>query len=158
MVGPQWSLPKIFKMPKLNKLNNMKCLKRDLRSGAFLGFALLVVSVAPWARPAPKDLNLVVEKELKFIRAGRDQKPFDVTRHLIPLAGIMGGGPPRDGIPALTDPAFVSAAEADEKLKPNDIVLGLEFGGVAKAYPVGILTWHEVVNDTVGDKPVMVSW
>ncbi len=136
----------------------MKRLKRDLQGGAFLGIALLIVSVASWARPAPRDLELVVEKEMKFIRAGRGQKPFDVTRHLIPLAGIRGGGPPRDGIPALTDPAFISAAEADEKLKPSDLVIGVEFGGVAKAYPVGILTWHEVINDTVGDKPVMVSW
>lgn len=139
-------------------MNKMKRLKRDLRSGAFLGIALLVVGAADWARPAPRDLELVVEKEPKFIQAGRGQKPFDVTRHLIPLAGIMGGGPPRDGIPALTDPAFISAAEADEKLKPSDLVIGVEFGGVAKAYPVGILTWHEVINDTVGDKPVMVSW
>lgn len=145
-------------MNKMNKRKRMKRLKRDLRSGAFLGIALLVVSVASWARPAPSDLELVVEKEMKFIRAGRGQKPFDVTRHLIPLAGILGGGPPRDGIPALTDPAFISAAEADEKLKPSDLVIGVEFGGVAKAYPIGILTWHEVINDTVGDKPVMVSW
>ena len=141
-------------------MKRMKHLKRYLRSGAFLGFALLLffVGAAPWARPAPKGLELVVEKDMRFIRAGRGQKPFDVTRHLIPLAGIRGGGPPRDGIPALTDPAFISAAEADEKLKPSDIVIGVEFGGVAKAYPTGILTWHEVVNDTVGDKPVMVSW
>ena len=147
-------------MNKMNKRKRMKRLKRAFRSGAFLGIALLllVVSVAPGARPAPRDLELVVEKEMRFIRAGRGQKPFDVTRHLIPLAGIRGGGPPRDGIPALTDPAFISAAEADEKLKPSDIVIGVEFGGVAKAYPIGILTWHEVVNDTVGDKPVMVSW
>lgn len=142
----------------MKRMKRMKCLKRDLQGGAFLGIALLVVSVASWARPAPSDLELVVEKEMKFIRAGRGQKPFDVTRHLIPLADILGGGPPRDGIPALTDPAFISAAEADEKLKPSDLVIGVEFGGVAKAYPIGILTWHEVVNDTVGDKPVMVSW
>ncbi len=141
-------------------MKRMERLKRAFRSGAFLGIALLLlfVGAAPWARSAPKDLELVVEEDMSFIRAGRGQKPFDVTRHLIPLAGIMGGGPPRDGIPALTDPAFISAAEADEKLKPSDIVIGVEFGGVAKAYPTGILTWHEVVNDTVGDKPVMVSW
>ena len=100
-------------------MKRMKRLKRYLRSGAFLGFALLlvVVGAAPWARPAPKGLELVVEKDMRFIRAGRGQKPFDVTRHLIPLAGIRGGGPPRDGIPALTDPAFISAAEADEKVE-----------------------------------------
>ena len=155
MVGPQWTV-EFGKGEKMNKMNRMK---RYLRRGALFGIAVLVLAVlSPRARPAPKGLELVVEKEWKFIQAGRGQKPFDVTRHLIPLADIKGGGPPRDGIPALTDPAFISAAEADEELKPTDIVIGVEFGGVAKAYPVGILTWHEVVNDIVGDKPVLVSW
>ena len=144
---------------KDEKMNRMNRMKRYLRRGAFFGIAVLILAaLSPRARTAPRDLELVVEKKPKFIRAGSGQKPFDVTRHLIPLADIRGGGPPRDGTPALTDPAFISAAEADEKLKPTDIVIGVEFGGVAKAYPVGILTWHEVVNDKVGDKPVMVSW
>jgi hypothetical protein len=43
-------------------------------------------------------------------------------------------------------------------LRPSDIVLGVEFGGIAKAYPVRILNWHEVVNDDVGQQPVLVSW
>ncbi len=99
-----------------------------------------------------------VEKKPKHIPAGPGQKPFDVTRHTIPLREIESGGPPKDGIPALDHPAFVSAAEADRLLHPSDLVLGLEFDGVAKAYPVRILNWHEVVNDDVGSQPVLVSW
>lgn len=99
-----------------------------------------------------------VESKPRYIPSGRGQRPFDVTRHLIPLAKIQSGGPPKDGIPALTDPAFLSVPAANRLLRPSDIVLGVEFNGVAKAYPVRILNWHEIVNDMVGHQPVLVSW
>ncbi|MGH9709458.1 MAG: DUF3179 domain-containing (seleno)protein, partial [Candidatus Acidiferrales bacterium] len=86
-----------------------------------------------------------IERKPTYIPAGPGQRPFDATRHLIPLGDIQSGGPPKDGIPALDHPAFTSAAHADQILKPKDIVLGVEFGGTAKAYPVRILNWHEVV-------------
>ena len=103
-------------------------------------------------------LRVKVEKKTRTIPAGPGEKPFDVTRHMIPLDEILSGGPPRNGIPSLDSPAFISAAKADGILKPSDIVIGLEFGGVAKAYPIRILNWHEIVNDKVGNRPVMVSW
>ena len=83
---------------------------------------------------------------------------FDVTLHNIPLKEIEAGGPPKDGIPALTDPSFVSAKEANKFLQSWDRVLGVEHRGVAKAYPIKILDWHEVVNDTIADRPLAVSW
>jgi hypothetical protein len=81
--------------------------------------------------------QLVVEKKAKYIPAGRDQTPFDVTRHIIRLDEIHGGGPPKNGIPALNHPAFVTASESDRSLKAQEMVLGVEFSGVAKAYPCG---------------------
>jgi len=102
--------------------------------------------------------ELKVERKTAHIPAGEGQKPFNVTRHLIPLGEIQAGGPPRDGIPALYHPEFTSAAEADQVLKPSDVVLGLEFSGAAKAYPIRILNWHEVVNDDAGSQPVLVTW
>ena len=103
---------------------------------------------AMWTRGAPD------EKKLPDGRGGA----FDVTRHSVPLEDIVAGGPPKDGIPALTDPSFVSAKEADKFLRSWDRVLGVEHRGVAKAYPIKILNWHEVVNDTIADKPLTVSW
>src|SRR3989338_6192242 len=82
---------------------------------------------------------------------------FDFSKHSIPLNEIHDGGPPKDGIPALFDPEFVSADEADF-LRPADRILGLEAGGEAKAYPIKILNWHELVNDHVGGKSVLVSY
>ncbi len=83
---------------------------------------------------------------------------FDVSLHAIPVGEIRGGGPPRDGIPALSNPEFVSAEQGDRFLLPWSRVLGVEYNGVAKAYPIKILNWHEVVNDRIGDKPIAVSW
>lgn len=114
---------------------------------------MALVGLAAQEQPAVK-----VENKATYIPAGPGQKPFDVTRHVIALGQIESGGPPKNGIPALDHPAFVSALEAGRNLKAEDIILGLEFGGVAKAYPVRILNWHEVVNDDVGEQPVMISW
>jgi Protein of unknown function (DUF3179) len=102
--------------------------------------------------------QLIVEKKETYVPAGPGQKPFDVTHHLTRLDEIQAGGPPKNGIPALDHPAFVSASEADQTLKAQDMILGVVFSGVAKAYPVRILNWHEVVNDDVGERPVLISW
>jgi hypothetical protein len=71
---------------------------------------------------------------------------------------IISGGPPKDGIPAITDPGFISAAEKNGigGLEP---VITLEIDGAApRAYPIRYLTWHEIVNDTVDGVPVAVTF
>lgn len=70
---------------------------------------------------------------------------------------IQSGGPPKGGIPALTNPSYLDADDVDYLLG-DDMVLGLEIGGDARAYPLRILSWHELVNDVVGETPVLVSW
>ena len=54
------------------------------------------------------------------------------------------GGPPKDGIPSIDDPKFVSADGADGFLDPGDVVFGVHRNGAAKAYPQSILVWHEI--------------
>ncbi|MEX2367391.1 MAG: DUF3179 domain-containing protein [Pseudohongiellaceae bacterium] len=82
---------------------------------------------------------------------------FDVSGASIPVEDILRGGPPRDGIPAIDDPKFETADEAGW-LQPDDRVLGLSIEGEARAYPVAILNWHEIVNDTVAGQPVVVTF
>jgi hypothetical protein len=82
---------------------------------------------------------------------------FDLSRHIVPPDEIMGGGPTKDGIPALTNPKFVRAREADF-LADNEQVLGLAHGGEAKAYPLRIMNWHEIVDDKVGGEPLAVTY
>ena len=102
--------------------------------------------------------KIVVEHEPRYLSAGPSLKPYDVTRHLIPLNQIQGGSLSRDQIPALFDPEFVPSAVAGYILKKSDRVLGVYLNGQAKAYPVRILNWHELVNDKIGGRPILVSW
>jgi hypothetical protein len=76
---------------------------------------------------------------------------------LVDPSEIRSGGPPPDGIPSIDDPAFQPTAEVDW-LAPTEPVLLLEVGDEARVYPVQIMTWHELVNDTFGDVPVTVSY
>ena len=82
---------------------------------------------------------------------------FDFSKHSIPPEEIRGGGPPKDGIPAILDPQFIPATKATF-LEDTDEVIGVVDKGVAKAYPLRILTWHEVVNDRLGEKPIAVTY
>ncbi|KAF0191048.1 MAG: hypothetical protein FD165_2123 [Gammaproteobacteria bacterium] len=82
---------------------------------------------------------------------------FDLSGALIPVDEILSGGPTRDGIPAIDAPAFVTASQAGF-LADAGRVLGLKRNGVAKAYPIAILNWHEVVNDRFGDEPVVITY
>lgn len=82
---------------------------------------------------------------------------FDLSNASIPVEEIVSGGPPRDGIPAIDNPRFIAASQADF-LKPKDRVLGFVRNNIARAYPIGILNWHEVVNDSFGDEPIVVTY
>lgn len=93
-----------------------------------------------------------------LLPAGKGKPPFDVTRHSVPLNEIVGGGPPRDAIPALDAPKFVSAGDARKFLSDKDRVLGVAVAGGAKAYPIRILNWHEIVNDEINGRPVAITW
>jgi hypothetical protein len=82
---------------------------------------------------------------------------FVLDDALVPATEILGGGPGRDGIPSLDYPDFVAADEADF-LKPKDRVLGISINGVARAYPVRILNYHEIVNDAFAGTALAVTY
>jgi hypothetical protein len=77
---------------------------------------------------------------------------------MVPLTEIRRGGPPPDGIPPIDDPQFESVDEADGWLDGQDPVLLVEHAGEVRAYPLGILTFHEIVNDEVGGDPLLVTY
>jgi hypothetical protein len=82
---------------------------------------------------------------------------FDLRDPLVPAEAIIAGGPPKDGIPALDEPKFVAARDA-AFLAQKDQVLGVVRNGIAKAYPLRVLNWHEVVNDRFGTEPIVVTY
>jgi hypothetical protein len=78
-------------------------------------------------------------------------------KHTIPTSQID-ALIPRDNIPSIDNPQFVSAEDAAAWLADNEPVLAFEHNGDARAYPLQILTWHEIVNDLVGDQPVAITY
>jgi hypothetical protein len=89
--------------------------------------------------------------------AAETMNGFDLSFTLVPREQILRGGPPRDGIPALTAPKAIPAGEATY-LGPDDVVVGVEIGGAARAYPLRILVWHEAANDVLGGAPIAVTY
>ena len=82
----------------------------------------------------------------------------DFSIHTVPYTDILSGGPPKDGIPAIDNPIFINVDEADQFLEDLEPVIFLKIGEEARAYPLQVLTWHEIVNDVVGGNPVTVTF
>jgi len=82
---------------------------------------------------------------------------FNLANSTIPVNKILSGGPPRDGIPSIDKPKFIVAKKASF-LKPHDRVIGVEINGRARAYPIRILNWHEIVNDNFHGIPIAVTF
>jgi len=98
--------------------------------------------------------------ELSLTQNMQTQKDILLTsgvKHSIPLDEILSGGPGKDGIPAIDNPKFTSAKEA-VFLDDNDTGLGLTVNGESRFYPYRILVWHEIVNDTIAGRPVLVTY
>jgi len=82
----------------------------------------------------------------------------NTAKHSIPLDQILDGGPGKDGIPALTNPAFTTVALADRSIADTVDGILVSVGGETKFYPYNIIVWHEIVNDVVGGKPLVVTF
>jgi len=80
------------------------------------------------------------------------------VKHSVPLDEIIGGGPPKDGIPSIDDPKFVSQSEASKSLNYSEPGIALEIGNTKRFYPFQILVWHEIVNDTINGQRVLVTY
>ena len=101
--------------------------------------------------PSPLDVTI------SGLAMHRGEQIEGAPEPLVDLDEIRSGGPPPDGIPSIDDPLFLSAGEVDF-LEENEPVLALTVNGESRAYPVQIMTWHEIVNDTIGGVPVAVTY
>jgi hypothetical protein len=82
----------------------------------------------------------------------------DFENTLVDLDEILSGGPPKDGIPAIDEPEFDSVGAANEWLNAREPVVVVSINGETKAYPIQVLTWHEIVNDSIAGVPVAVTF
>ncbi len=81
----------------------------------------------------------------------------DFSNTAIDLDEVISGGVPRDGIPPIDNPQFLPVAQVDD-LSPQSPVISIDIDGDARAYPLEVLTSHEIVNDVVGELPVVVTF
>ncbi len=94
----------------------------------------------------------------RYQRLLRASWSTDFSRTSIDFDEIMTGGPPKDGIPSIDQPVFESVGDADGWLEDLEPVQVVDIGGDVRAYPVQIMVWHEIVNDTVGGEPVVITF
>lgn len=81
----------------------------------------------------------------------------DFSKSTINFDDILSGGPPKDSIPSIDNPEFILVGDVDN-LEDNEPVISLEINGDARAYPLRVLMWHEIANDTLGGTPVTVTY
>lgn len=98
-------------------------------------------------------LPLLTPTEKISLPAG-PQRVSDSSGREVELITLLGF----DSIPAILDPVLVSEREATEWMDGDEQVLGLSIDGDSRAYPIKMLSRHEIVNDVVGGKPVAVTW
>ena len=120
----------------------------------------------PGRSPTPADTEPepMVEPDPDFLTALSSARfstrgwKTDFSLHSVPYDEIIGGGPPRDGIAPIDEPRFGDVSLGNEWLNDEEPVIFFEHNGDARAYPLRIMTQHEIVNDVVGGIPVTVTF
>jgi len=114
---------------------------------------LLLIAVPAWQ--LFKSGGSILRSSADIVILGGDastSSPIDGRSvELVTLLGF-------DAIPSILEPSFVTPFEAEIWMEPSEQVLGLTNGGESRAYPIKMLSRHEIVNDVVGGMPVAVTW
>jgi hypothetical protein len=115
----------------------------------FAGLCLLLIACAPRIDSGQQAASreVAAESNQATSSTGESYDDYNIVTLL-----------PRDAIPAIDNPQFVSAEEAGEQYDDDELILGVEFNGDARAYSIPLLSSHEIVNDTVGGVKIAVTW
>jgi hypothetical protein len=129
-----------------------------LKKGGSLGWFTLILAACTGAGgveslPTPEPTAVSASDLAEKVDAGPTRIPADKYADL-EIVTLL----PRDAIPAIDDPQFLSSSAADDFYDPNELVLGVVFDEDARAYSVPFLSNHEIVNDTVGGVKIAVTW
>ncbi len=152
-----WNNSLIFRERILNDLN----LKYVLAS---IGVAIAIIAVLTITSFSSSE-TVSISKESENVSSPEDlevsvPEGIMVTnglKHIVPLDKIKSGGPPKDGIPSIDNPKFVPVSES-QFVPDTTFVIGLDINGEKRAYPLFIMVWHEIVNDSIGGVPVAVTY
>ncbi len=136
----------------------------DLRSG---GWVLILAIIVPIGVVAWRLSESLPQRRTAIGDGVRiESYGFDLSHTRVPIEQLVPGGVSKDGLPALLDPQTIPASQIQprqrlggvQKLVSGDRVVGVEIEGQARAYPLWILAWHEIVNDTLADTPIAVTY
>lgn len=115
------------------------------------------LSVAPTATEVPiwdDPVALTARGYLPEVQIAEDGR-----KHLVPLEHVTWGGVAKDGIPSIDRPHYVGPERWYEMVYDDDrLVVGVEVNGKQRAYPLQILIWHEIVNETFDGKHLLVTY
>ena len=123
---------------------------------AFLLLVFAFLSIFPISAQTGDCADPFAGIELRFDTHHWDRTDFCL--HSVPYDEILSGGPPPDGIPPIDNPLFESTQRAYNWLQYHSPVIALQIGNKARAYPLAILIWHEIVNDVLNGEPVLVTY
>ncbi|MCH7541641.1 DUF3179 domain-containing protein [Patescibacteria group bacterium] len=139
------------------------------RSSLVLFFVVILVVVGvAWFQvggrlPTPKDVANVAKEtagNASKVASSLLGNEFNINeeKFIVDPSKLVGGGPPKDGIPSIDEPKFESAVKAEEWMRGNDRVFGIVHKGEARAYPQRILVWHEIVNEKIKGDPILITY
>ncbi len=127
-----------------------------------LFLSLLLVSLTGCARSAPTPEPTTpapIPHSTQFTEPEYEIKTTPSgEKYIVDPEKILGGGPPKDGIPSIDEPLFVSLEEADQWIGDNELVLGIIYKGEKRVYPMQIMVWHEIVNDIIAGDPLLITY
>ena len=125
------------------------------KSGYIIAFLLIALVAAVFLLPQIRQSVLKLRSQQVTIARtpgqGGNGGDSVVSLDIITVLG-------KDGIPSIDNPRFVGPGEADQQMESFERVLGVSINGDHRAYPLNMLSRHEIVNDTVGGVPVAVTW
>jgi hypothetical protein len=121
-----------------------------------LGCSTVVEQSHPLGSP-PEDMDKIPEIVEMEEESGVKMTSRGV-KYIVDPKKILSGGPPKDGIPSIDNPKFITVDEADKLIQDNELVLAMIHKGVKRVYPLQILVWHEIVNDFIAGDPILITY
>ena len=129
-------------------------MQRDRRLGMFLMFVLILAGILSSCCIETGEEEVVgTTPDGLEIRVGSDGEKF-----IVEPDKLVSGGPPKDGIPSIDSPKYVSVEGADAWIRNDELVLALVYRDVKRVYPLQIMVWHEIVNDEIAGDPILVTY
>jgi hypothetical protein len=105
-----------------------------------------------------QQMLLVPQDQQDLLKEETIQPALNKEKHSVPLEEIVSGGPPKDGIPSIDDPKFITIDAAKSFLNDKEPGISISMNGINRFYPYQILVWHEIVNDKVNDERILITY